>query len=37
VLLGTDQGEVWHISAGDARWTLLVEGLPPVQSVLAES
>jgi photosystem II stability/assembly factor-like uncharacterized protein len=37
VLVGTDQGEVWHITASEARWTLLVSALPPVQSVLPET
>jgi photosystem II stability/assembly factor-like uncharacterized protein len=35
VLIGTDQGEVWHVSSGDRRWTRLVDGLPPVQAVHA--
>jgi hypothetical protein len=35
VLVGTDLGEVWHVAAADTRWTLLAEGLPPVQSVLS--
>jgi photosystem II stability/assembly factor-like uncharacterized protein len=35
VLIGTDQGEVWHVTADSNRWTLLVSNLPPVQSVLA--
>ena len=34
VLVGTDLGEVWHVEAASARWTLLADGLPPVQSVL---
>jgi hypothetical protein len=34
VLVGTDLGEVWHVEADKTRWTLLAEGLPPVQSVL---
>jgi len=33
VLVGTDTGEVWRVNP-DARWTLLVSGLPAVQSVL---
>jgi photosystem II stability/assembly factor-like uncharacterized protein len=35
VLVGTDLGEVWHVDAATARWTLLVNGLPPVQSVVS--
>jgi len=35
VLVGTDQGEVWHVEADKQRWTLLAGGLPPVQSVVA--
>jgi len=37
VLVGTDQGEVWHVAADSDtnRWTLLNDGLPPVQAVLA--
>ena len=35
VLVGTDLGEVWHVDAADTRWTLLADGLPPVQSVLS--
>ena len=34
VLVGTDLGEVWHVEAANTRWTLLADGLPPVQSVL---
>jgi hypothetical protein len=34
VLVGTDQGEVWHVAADAQRWTLLVSGLPAVQAVL---
>jgi len=34
VLVGTDQGEVWHVAAREAAWTLVANGLPPVQSVL---
>jgi photosystem II stability/assembly factor-like uncharacterized protein len=34
VLVGTDQGEVWHVAAKDTRWTLLASGLPPVQAVV---
>jgi len=34
VLVGTDQGEVWHVAARDTRWTLVADGLPPVQSVV---
>jgi photosystem II stability/assembly factor-like uncharacterized protein len=34
VLVGTDQGEVWHVAAATTTWTLLADGLPPVQSVL---
>ena len=34
VLVGTDLGEVWHVNAANTRWTLLADGLPPVQSVL---
>jgi hypothetical protein len=34
VLVGTDFGEVWHVEAATTRWTLLADGLPPVQSVL---
>jgi photosystem II stability/assembly factor-like uncharacterized protein len=33
VLVGTDTGEVWRVSPA-AEWTLLVSGLPAVQSVL---
>jgi hypothetical protein len=36
VLVGTESGEVWHVSA-DARWDRLCAGLPPVQAVLASS
>lgn len=32
VLVGTDTGEVWRVS-GDAHWTLLASGLPPVLSL----
>src|SRR5216683_2116688 len=35
VLVGTDQGEVWHVAADQSKWTLLVGDLPPVQSVLS--
>jgi hypothetical protein len=34
VLVGTDLGEVWHVDAANTCWTLLADGLPPVQSVL---
>lgn len=34
VLVGTDLGEVWHVSPAGNRWTRLAEGLPPVQAVL---
>jgi len=34
VLVGTDTGEVWRVTP-DKAWTLLVSGLPAVQSVLA--
>jgi photosystem II stability/assembly factor-like uncharacterized protein len=34
VLVGTDTGEVWRVTPS-AEWTLLVSGLPAVQSVLA--
>ena len=34
VLVGTDQGEVWHVAPDHQKWTLLVGGLPAVQSVL---
>jgi photosystem II stability/assembly factor-like uncharacterized protein len=34
VLIGTDTGEVWHVSPSK-EWTLLVSGLPAVQSVLS--
>ena len=34
VLVGTDLGEVWRVDAAETRWTLLADGLPPVQSVL---
>jgi photosystem II stability/assembly factor-like uncharacterized protein len=37
VLVGTDLGEVWHVAADTARWTLLAGGLPPVQSVVSLS
>lgn len=30
----TDLGEVWDVVAANTRWTLMTEGLPPVQSVL---
>jgi photosystem II stability/assembly factor-like uncharacterized protein len=33
VLVGTDTGEVWRVSPA-AEWTLLVSGLPAVQSIL---
>jgi photosystem II stability/assembly factor-like uncharacterized protein len=33
VLVGTEAGEVWHVSA-EARWDRLCDGLPPVQAVL---
>jgi photosystem II stability/assembly factor-like uncharacterized protein len=33
VLVGTDTGEVWRVSPS-AEWTLLVSGLPAVQSIL---
>jgi photosystem II stability/assembly factor-like uncharacterized protein len=33
VLIGTDTGEVWRVTPA-AEWTLLVSGLPAVQSVL---
>jgi len=36
VLVGTESGEVWHVSA-DARWERLCNGLPPVQAVLTRS
>lgn len=32
VIVGTDSGEVWRVSA-DCQWTRLAEGLPVVQSV----
>jgi photosystem II stability/assembly factor-like uncharacterized protein len=35
VLVGTDLGEVWHVAVTETRWTLLADGLPPVQSVLS--
>jgi photosystem II stability/assembly factor-like uncharacterized protein len=35
VLVGTDRGEVWHVSATDARWKVLADGLPPVQAVVS--
>jgi hypothetical protein len=35
VLVGTDLGEVWHVDSADTRWTLLADGLAPVQSVLS--
>jgi photosystem II stability/assembly factor-like uncharacterized protein len=35
VLVGTDQGEVWHVAPEEPKWTLLVGGLPAVQSVLS--
>jgi photosystem II stability/assembly factor-like uncharacterized protein len=35
ILVGTDLGEVWHVEASNTRWTLLADGLPPVQSVLS--
>jgi len=31
--VGTDTGEVWRVSP-NKEWTLLVSGLPAVQSVL---
>jgi photosystem II stability/assembly factor-like uncharacterized protein len=34
VLVGTDTGEVWRVSA-EAEWTLLASGLPMVQATLA--
>src|SRR6266852_64078 len=34
VLVGTDQGEVWHVAPHEQMWTLLVGGLPAVQTVL---
>ncbi|HYB41591.1 MAG TPA: hypothetical protein VEL75_07475 [Candidatus Methylomirabilis sp.] len=34
VLVGTDTGEVWQVSP-EAKWTLLAEGLPQVQAVMA--
>lgn len=33
VLVGTDTGEVWQVNPA-AEWTLLVKGLPAVQSIL---
>ncbi|MBV9326802.1 MAG: exo-alpha-sialidase [Chloroflexi bacterium] len=33
VLVGSESGEVWHVSA-DARWDRLCDGLPPVQALL---
>jgi len=33
VLIGTDTGEVWRVTPS-AEWTLLVSGLPAVQSIL---
>jgi photosystem II stability/assembly factor-like uncharacterized protein len=33
VLVGTDSGEVWRVSAA-AEWTLLANGLPFVQALL---
>lgn len=33
VLVGTESGELWHVTA-DARWDRLCAGLPPVQAVL---
>lgn len=33
VLVGTDTGEVWHVT-GDAGWHLQGDGLPPVMGVL---
>ena len=33
VLVGTDSGEVWRVSAA-AEWTLLADGLPAVQALL---
>ena len=35
VLVGTDLGEVWHIASASNQWTLLADGLPPVQSILS--
>jgi hypothetical protein len=34
VLVGTDLGEVWHVSP-DCRWRLLARDLAPVQSVVS--
>jgi hypothetical protein len=33
VLVGTESGEAWHVSA-DSRWERLCDGLPPVQALL---
>jgi hypothetical protein len=33
VLTGTDTGELWRVSP-EARWTLVAQGLPQVQSIL---
>jgi photosystem II stability/assembly factor-like uncharacterized protein len=33
ILAGTDTGEVWRVSP-EARWTLVAQGLPQVQSIL---
>jgi photosystem II stability/assembly factor-like uncharacterized protein len=35
VLVGTDQGEVWHVAVAEPKWTLLVGALPAVQSLLS--
>ena len=34
VLTGTDTGEVWRVTP-EAKWTLLAQGLPQVQAILA--
>jgi len=34
VIVGTETGEVWRVSP-EATWTQLLEGLPPVQALLA--
>jgi hypothetical protein len=31
--VGTESGEVWHVSA-EAQWDRLRDGLPPVQAIL---
>ncbi len=36
VIVGTETGEVWRVSP-EATWTQLLEGLPPVQALLAVS